>query len=100
MGADGHVVYMLRCNDATIYTGYTNDLAKRLKVHESGKGAKYTRGRGPFTLAYCAYYSTKREAMQEEYRIKRLTRSQKERLIHSGQKGMANHEDSKELPNS
>ncbi|MCD5326083.1 MULTISPECIES: GIY-YIG nuclease family protein [Pontibacillus] len=95
-----HTVYMLRCKDNTIYTGYTNHLENRLRMHEEGKGAKYTRGRGPFTLLYCASFSSKREALREEYRIKQLTRIQKERLINSDQKGMADHEDSKKLSKS
>ncbi|WP_079477421.1 GIY-YIG nuclease family protein [Halobacillus salinus] len=79
--ADEHYVYMLRCKDNTFYTGYTNDLENRLKMHESGKGAKYTRGRGPFVIELVQTFETKREAMQTEYRIKRLSRTQKERYV-------------------
>ncbi|KGP71527.1 GIY-YIG nuclease family protein [Pontibacillus yanchengensis] len=80
---DEHVVYMLQCKDQSLYTGYTNNFERRLRMHEEGKGAKYTRGRGPFTLMYYEVFSTKEEAMQAEYRIKRLTRSGKEELIAS-----------------
>ena len=78
---DGHFVYILRCADGTLYTGWTNDLAKRLQVHNEGRGAKYTRGRGPVTLVYQHSYDTKEEALREEIRIKKLTRRQKEALI-------------------
>ncbi|MUV38006.1 UPF0213 protein [Lentibacillus sp. JNUCC-1] len=76
-----HTVYMLECKDGSLYTGYTNDFAKRLKVHEDGKGAKYTRGRGPFKVALRKTFSTKEEAMQIEYQIKQLSRSAKLDLI-------------------
>ena len=76
-----HVVYILRCRDHSLYTGYTNDLDARIKKHESGKGAKYTRGRGPFVLEASRVYPTKTEAMQAEYRIKQMSRSGKEEWI-------------------
>lgn len=76
-----HCVYILECSDGSLYTGYTNDLAKRLKMHEQGKGAKYTRGRGPLKLRFHQVFSTKQEAMQIEYRIKKLTRFQKQQII-------------------
>lgn len=72
---------MLHCGDGTLYTGYTNDLKRRLKMHESGKGAKYTRGRGPFEVVHVEHFSHKGKAMQREYEIKQLTRQQKEVLI-------------------
>lgn len=72
---------MLKCCDGTYYTGYTNNLEKRLKVHQMGKGAKYTRGRTPVELIYSQDFETKTDAMQEEYRIKQLTRDQKEDYI-------------------
>ncbi|MEQ6377509.1 GIY-YIG nuclease family protein [Bacillaceae bacterium S4-13-56] len=81
-----HFVYILQCKDDTYYTGYTNDLENRLEVHASGKGAKYTRGRGPFKLVYTQQFPTKELAMQEEYRIKKLSRAQKIELI-VGMKG-------------
>lgn len=76
-----HVVYILKCADNTLYTGYTNDLRHRFCMHEKGKGAKYTRGRGPFTLVYTEYFATKEAAMRKEYAIKRLRRHEKEQLI-------------------
>lgn len=76
-----HYVYILRCSDETLYTGYTIDIERRIKLHEAGKGAKYTRGRGPFTLMYEECYSTKREALQREYEIKSWSRAQKLSLI-------------------
>lgn len=76
-----HLIYILQCRDGTLYTGYTNDLKRRLYMHEIGKGAKYTRGRGPFKVVHTEYFSTKKEAMQREYSIKRLRRDQKLLLI-------------------
>ncbi|MBQ8682397.1 MAG: GIY-YIG nuclease family protein [Selenomonadales bacterium] len=74
-------VYMLTCADGTLYTGWTNDLTKRLQNHQAGKGAKYTRARLPVALAYCETYETESEARKRECAIKRLTRTQKETLI-------------------
>ncbi len=73
--------YMLRCKDGSLYTGWTNDLKKRLKNHNSGKGASYTASRLPCYLAYFERYDTKEEAMKREYRIKQLSRKEKEKLI-------------------
>ncbi|MEN1966476.1 GIY-YIG nuclease family protein [Lentibacillus sp. N15] len=81
MGENKHIVYILQCHDGTLYTGYTNDMKRRLRLHESGKGAKYTRGRGPFQVKYMKHFPTKEEAMQQEYAIKRLSRKHKEQLI-------------------
>lgn len=72
---------MLSCADGSLYTGWTNDLAKRLENHQAGKGAKYTRGRLPVTLAYYETYETESEARKRECAIKKLTRQQKEKLI-------------------
>lgn len=79
-------VYILRCQDGTFYTGWTNDLERRLKAHNSGKGARYTRSRRPVTLLYWEAFESKREAMSREAAIKRLTRKDKESLIlgHAG----------------
>lgn len=74
--------YILRCKDGTLYTGWTNHLEKRLKDHNEGKGAKYTKSRTPVTLVYHEIFETKEEAMRREYAIKQMTRSEKERLIH------------------
>ena len=73
--------YILKCNDNTLYTGWTTDLKKRLAAHNSGKGAKYTRPRLPVTLVYYEEFQTKQEAMRREYAIKQLSRSEKEALI-------------------
>ena len=73
--------YILKCSDNTLYTGWTSNLEKRLRAHNQGKGAKYTRTRLPVTLVYFEFYETKKEAMSREFAIKKLSRSQKERLI-------------------
>lgn len=73
--------YMLLCEDRTLYTGWTNDLEKRLKTHNSGQGAKYTRSRLPVRLVYSEYFDTKEEAMKREGAIKKLSRSGKIELI-------------------
>ena len=75
------VVYMLRCGDGTLYTGWTNDLAKRLKTHAAGKGGKYTRSRLPVELVYTETVATAREARSREWHIKRLSRAEKLRLL-------------------
>ena len=74
-------VYILRCGDNTLYTGITGDVERRLAVHRSGKGAKYTRGRGPLELVYTEEVPDKSAALRREYQIKRLTRQEKEQLI-------------------
>lgn len=75
-----HYTYILKCRDGTYYTGYTNNLEKRLKAHNEGKGAKYTKGRGPVELVYYEAFEDKRSAMQREYEIKQLSRSEKEKI--------------------
>ncbi len=74
------VVYILECKDGTYYTGITDDLGQRIAKHTSGQGAKYTRGRGPFLLRYCAEMESKSLALKEELRIKNLTRQEKTAL--------------------
>ena len=74
-------VYMLRCRDGSLYTGYTDDPVRRLAVHNSGKGAKYTRSRLPVTLAYSEEHPDKSAAMKREAAIKRLKKPQKEALF-------------------
>lgn len=76
-----HYAYMLRCADNTIYSGYTNNLEKRLEAHNSGKGAKYTKNRRPVKIVYFETFENKQEAMRREYQFKQLTRKQKEILI-------------------
>jgi putative endonuclease len=73
--------YMVLCKDETIYTGWTNDLEKRMKAHNDGKGARYTKSRRPVELVYYEEFSTKEDAMKREYAIKQLTRAQKLNLI-------------------
>ena len=71
-------VYILKCSDQTFYTGITNDLKRRVEEHNSSKlGAKYTRGRRPVELVYSKKIKDKVKAMQEEYRIKKLSRYEK-----------------------
>lgn len=73
--------YMVKCSDGTLYTGWTTDLEHRVKTHNNGEGAKYTRSRRPVELVYYEEYVTKAEAIKREYAIKKLTRKQKEKLI-------------------
>ena len=77
-------VYILECSDGTYYTGWTNDLEKRLRVHNSGKGARYTRSRRPVVLRYYECFETREEAMSREYAIKQFSRSDKQQLIVNG----------------
>ena len=74
-------VYILRCKDDTLYCGITPDMKRRLEQHRSGKGAKYTRGRGPLELVYCEALPSHSDALKRELAIKRLTRAQKLDLI-------------------
>lgn len=76
-------VYILRCNDGTYYTGWTNNLEKRIIKHNSGNGAKYTKvkKRRPSYLVFYILFETKQEAMSQEYKIKQLSRKEKEDLI-------------------
>ena len=73
--------YILRCADGSLYCGWTNNLDKRIEAHNSGKGAKYTKGRRPVTLAYYEEFTTREEAMKREAAIKRLSRQEKLKLI-------------------
>ena len=74
-------VYILRCADGTLYCGWTNDLAARLDAHNSGKGAKYTRGRAPLALKYWEACGTHSDALKRELEIKHLSREEKLALI-------------------
>ena len=76
-----HFVYILRCRDDSLYTGYTNDVYKRLKTHNSGKGAKYTRARLPVSLVYYKRVDNKSFGLKLESRIKKLTKKEKEALV-------------------
>ncbi len=83
----GNVAYLLECADGTLYCGWTNDLAHRLRTHNEGKGAKYTRSRLPVKLVYYEAFETKEEAMSREWHLKRMSREQKLRLIREGKDG-------------
>ena len=74
-------LYILRCGDGSLYTGITTDVEKRLEAHRSGKGAKYTRGRGPLELVYSEECGDHSAALKREIEIKKLTRDEKEQLI-------------------
>lgn len=74
-------VYILECKDGTLYTGWTTNLNRRLKEHNSGKGARYTKGRHPVKLVYFEKYLSKAEAMKREYQIKKMTKHKKIKLI-------------------
>jgi putative endonuclease len=80
-----HCVYIVECNDdaGSLYTGYTTDVARRIRQHNSGNGAKYTRGRTPVTIRYVEYYTSRSAAQSREYEIKSLSRTAKEELINS-----------------
>ena len=80
--------YILKCKDGTLYTGWTNDLDKRVKAHNEGRGAKYTRSRTPVELVYYETFATKEEAMRREYAVKQLSRIKKIQLI-SGENKVA-----------
>ena len=73
--------YILRCADGSLYTGWTNDLEKRIKAHKAGRGGKYTRAHAPVELVYFESFDTKTEAMSREWHIKKLKREQKLALI-------------------
>ena len=74
-------LYMLRCGDGTLYTGITTDVERRLEAHRAGKGAKYTRGRGPLELVYSECCATHSDALKRELEIKALPRAEKEKLL-------------------
>ncbi|MBQ9679693.1 MAG: GIY-YIG nuclease family protein [Ruminococcus sp.] len=73
--------YLLRCADGSLYCGWTNDLEKRLSAHNAGTASKYTRTRLPVEMVYAERHDSKQEAMKREYRIKHLTKEDKEALI-------------------
>ena len=74
-------LYILRCKDGTLYTGITTDVEKRFQAHQSGKGAKYTRGRGPLELVYREQCGSHSDALKREWEVKQLSREQKQALI-------------------
>ena len=73
--------YLVRCSDNSLYAGWTNDIEKRLKSHNDGTGAKYTKSRRPVTLAYLEEFETKSEAMKREAALKKMTHKQNEELV-------------------
>jgi putative endonuclease len=85
-----YYVYIVECRDNTFYTGWTVNIEKRLECHNQGRGSKYTRSRLPVQLRYLERVASKREACQKEYRIKRLSKTEKEKLIR--EKGLAREE--------
>jgi putative endonuclease len=80
-------VYIVRCADGTLYTGYALDVEQRCAAHNAGRGARYTAGRRPVTLVYSEPCETVGEALKREYALKRLSRSEKEALITSAGRG-------------
>ncbi|MED3560965.1 GIY-YIG nuclease family protein [Bacillus xiapuensis] len=77
METNNHFFYVLTCGDGSFYGGYTNNLNRRLKLHKEGKGAKYTRGRGPLSLTFFKTYDNQSDALKAEYQFKQLTRKKK-----------------------
>lgn len=80
-GVQMHYTYIVKCRDNTFYTGWTTNLEKRIKAHNEGRGAKYTRSRAPVCLVYYEEYETKQEALKREYAIKQFSRKEKLALI-------------------
>lgn len=76
-----HYVYIIKCSDNTLYTGYTTDVDKRILTHNKGIGAKYTRGRTPVTLLHKESFTNKGEALKREHFIKKLSREKKLQII-------------------
>ena len=74
-------LYILRCGDGSLYTGITDDVQRRLKAHSQGKGAKYTRGRGPLELVHQESCGSHSDALKREIEVKKLTRAQKMEMI-------------------
>jgi putative endonuclease len=78
-----YYLYILKCSDGTLYTGVTNNLENRMKVHNSGKGSKYVRTRLPFEVVYTEEHEDKVSAMKREYVVKQMNRSEKVKLINA-----------------
>lgn len=76
-----HYIYIVECADGTLYTGYTINLEKRIKAHNEGKGAKYTRGRAPIILKYYEEFTFKNDALKRELKIKKMSKIKKVELI-------------------
>lgn len=84
-----YYTYIVRCADHTLYTGWTTDLKRRLALHNSGRGAKYTRSRRPVTLVYAELCETKKAAMSREWHIKKMRLEQKQLLLQNEEKKSA-----------
>ena len=78
-----YFVYILECSDGTYYTGFTNNITRRVKAHNNGRGARYTKGRLPVTLRYVEVFKSRRDALRREADIKTMSHSQKSQLIES-----------------
>ena len=83
-------VYIIKCRDQTLYTGITNNLPKRLEMHESGQAAKYTKGRGPFKLVYQEFLENRSLSTKRESEIKKLTKEDKNSLIEGRRSSLRN----------
>ncbi|MDT3960508.1 GIY-YIG nuclease family protein [Staphylococcus kloosii] len=82
---DSHYVYIVRCKDGSLYTGYAKDVEQRVKKHNLGQGAKYTKNRRPVSLVYHEIHDTKSSALKREHEIKTYSRNKKLQLIKEGQ---------------
>lgn len=82
-------MYLLECADGSLYCGWTNHLEERVRAHNEGRGAKYTKSRRPVTLVYYEEFATKQEAMQREWAVKQLDRKKKRELIDGQRLGAA-----------
>lgn len=81
-----HFVYILECKDGSLYTGWTTDIIKRFRAHQSGRGARYTKTHYPMRIVHLEIFDDKSEAMKREYEIKHFTREKKKQLIEGGLK--------------
>ncbi|MBO9131285.1 GIY-YIG nuclease family protein [Bacillus sp. 165] len=90
-----HFFYVLECRDGSYYAGYTNDLEKRVRVHNKGKGARYTRSRLPVKMIYYEQFCSKSDALKAEYRFKQFKRHEKEGYM---QERREYHAATEELP--
>ena len=84
-------VYIIQCRDQTLYTGITNNLTKRLEMHESGQAAKYTKGRGPFKLVYQEFFENRSLSTKRESEIKKFKKEDKNKLIEGYRSSLRNY---------
>lgn len=77
----GNFTYLVRCADGSLYCGWTNHLEERVRAHNEGRGAKYTKSRRPVELVYFEVFASKREAMRREWEMKRMSRAEKMLLV-------------------